>query len=210
MSQEWIERWQQGRIGWHESGGNAYLRRHWPKLESGSTVLVPLCGKSVDLIWLLSQGLDVTGIELSEIAVKAFFDANNLEFTTDQVGKLDCYAAISMPIRIYCGDYFDYEAKPADALFDRGALSAMSENIRPRYIEHTISLLAPGSVRMIITLEYEQDEVAGPPFAVWPDELRGYWPDLQRVDSHDDLQNSPPKFRAAAIPEFREVVWVSG
>jgi thiopurine S-methyltransferase len=209
VTEDWIERWQQGRIGWHEPGGNGYLQRHWPRLDPGSTVLVPLCGKSVDLVWLASHGLCVIGVELSEIAIMSFFAENELDFSVCRDGRLDCYSATSIPIRIYCGDYFDYEAKPADALFDRGALSAIPARIRPRYVERTKALLAPNAKRMIIALEFDQDKVAGPPFSVLPEELALYWPDLQRIDSHDDLENSPPKFRAAGLPEFREVVWLS-
>lgn len=209
MSEDWIARWQQGRIGWHESEGNVYLHRHWPKLVSGSTVLVPLCGKSTDLIWLSSRGMDVTGVELSDIAVKAFYAENKLEYTISRRGKLDCYSAVSRPIRIYCGDYFDYEAEPADALYDRGSLSAMPRAERPQYAQHTETLLTPDATRMIITLEFDQDRVVGPPFATMPEELGQYWPDLRRADSHDDMQNCPPKFRAAGLSQLREVAWLS-
>jgi thiopurine S-methyltransferase len=209
VSEDWIARWQQGRIGWHESDGNIYLHRHWPKIAAGSTVLVPLCGKSTDLIWLASQGLDVTGVELSEVAVKTFFAENKLEYTQSQIGKLVCYSAVSQPIRIYCGDYFHYEGKPADALYDRGSLSAMPRAERRQYVQHTKSLLSPAAPRMIIALEFDQGAVVGPPFSTMPEELGQYWPDLQCIDSHDDLENCPPKFRAAGLSQMHEVAWLS-
>ena len=208
MSEDWIARWQQGRIGWHESEGNIYLHRHWPKLAPGTTVLVPLCGKSTDLIWLASQGMDVTGVELSDVAVKTFFAENKLEYTQSRKGKLDCYSAESLPVRIYCGDYFDYEGKPADSLYDRGSLSAMPRTERPHYVQHTKTLLGPDATRMIIALEFDQDRVVGPPFSTMPEELEQYWPDLRRIDSHDDMENCPPKFRAAGLSQLREVAWL--
>ena len=207
--EDWKARWQQGRIGWHESEGNIYLRRHWPKLAPGSTVLVPLCGKSTDLIWLSSQGMDVTGVELSDVAVKTFFAENKLEYTQSRKGKLDCYSAVSLPIRIWCGDYFDYEGKPADSLYDRGSLSAMPRDKRAQYVQHTKTLLSPEATRMIIALEFDQDAVVGPPFSMMPEELERYWPDLQRIDSHDDMENCPPKFRAAGLSQMHEVAWLS-
>lgn len=210
MVEDWIGRWEEGRIGWHQVTGNAYLKQHWPDLSNGSAVLVPLSGKSVDLIWLAAQGLTVVGIELSDIAIKTFFDENELEYTLHRDAKLDCYAAKSAPIRLYCGNYFDYGAEPAAALYDRGALATLSATDRPRYIEQTKSLLRPDAFRMVITLEYDQEMANGPPFSVLPDELLQYWPDLRRADSHNDIENCPPKFRAAGITEILEAVWVSG
>jgi len=210
MAEDWIARWQQGRIGWHEADGNLYLQRYWPKLPHGSTVIVPLCGKSVDMMWLAAQGLAVTGIEFSEIAIKAFFSENSLEYTLGQGGELDVYAAVSAPIRIYCGNYFDYEADPADALYDRGALGTLPASERPGYIEHTKSLLLSDAYRLIITLEYDQAIVNGPPFSVLAEEIEQYWPDLQRAAAHNDVENCPPKFRQAGLDAVLEAAWSSG
>jgi len=210
MTEDWIARWQQGRIGWHQADGNLYLKRYWPKLVHGSMVLVPLCGKSIDMIWLAAQGLAVTGIELSEIAIKTFFSENNLSYTLNQDGRQACYSAESAPIQIYCGNYFDYEAEPADALYDRGALATLPVTERPAYIEHTKSLLQPDAYRLIITLEYDQVMANGPPFSVLAEEIKQYWPDLQRVAAHNDIENCPPKFRQAGLDAVLEAAWSSG
>jgi hypothetical protein len=74
-------RWEQGRTGWHEAIGSATLRQHWPQLPCGERVLVPLCGKTKDLIWLEARGLSVIGIELSRIAVEAIFAENRLSYS---------------------------------------------------------------------------------------------------------------------------------
>ncbi len=209
VAEDWLARWQQGRIGWHQADGNPYLRRYWPQLPQGSTVLVPLCGKSVDMIWLAAQGLSVTGIELSAIAIAAFFTENDLEYTLSRDGKLDCYSAVSAPISIYCGNYFDFEGKPADALYDRGALATLPEADRPAYIKHTKSLLRAAAHRLIITLEYDQIMASGPPYSVPAEEIHQYWPDLQRVAAHNDLDNCPPKFRQAGLDAVMEAAWSS-
>ena len=122
---------------------------------------------------------------------------------------MDCYVATSLPLHLYCGNYFDYKTDLAGALYDRGALATWPATERPRYIEHTRSLLSPEAYRMIITLEYDQDVVQGPPFSVLPAEMQRYWPDLQRVAAHNDIENSPPKFRQAGLDEFVEAVWSS-
>ena len=128
MNEHWLERWQEGRIGWHESQGNASLQKHWTV--SGKRVLVPLCGKTRDLIWLERQGNEVVGVELSDIAAKAFFDENEIEYTRVE-GPFTSYVAKGRSITVHCGDYFEFSDGPFDAFYDRGALVAISPNSAP-------------------------------------------------------------------------------
>lgn len=209
MKDVWLDRWRNGRIGWHEADGSDLLRRHWPRLVRGSRVLVPLCGKSVDLLWLASQGLEVIGVELSEVAVVAFFEENALSYEMTMSGGLQCYQATSAPIRLHCGDYFAFHAEPCDAIFDRGALVAIAPSLRPQYVRHTRSLLVRDAFQMLITLEYDQQAVAGPPFSINESEVNGFWPELRCVYAHDDLRTGSPKFRKAGLSEVIESVWTS-
>ena len=98
---------------------------------------------------------------------------------------------------------------PYDALYDRGALIALDEALRVKYVDHTRQLLRPDSLRLIVTLEYDQTVVSGPPFSVSGEELAGYWSDLSRVAEKDDIENSPPKFLRAGLTDIREVFWRS-
>ena len=88
MSEDWLDRWANGRTGWHEEDGNAGLKAHWPSLESTAKgrnrVLVPLCGKTPDLLWLAEQGHEVVGIELSEIAIRQLFAEHDLTFRVEE------------------------------------------------------------------------------------------------------------------------------
>lgn len=204
----WLERWQQGQIGWHEPTGNLNLKSYWGSLESGRRVLVPLCGKSTDLVWLLSQGHDVTGVELSTIGVKAFFTENRMEYLVKSIGKLDCYQARDLPLRIFCGDYLAFEERGFDALYDRAALVALSPDLRPEYAAHTAALLAPGAELLIITLEYDQARVDGPPFCVGASEVLDYWPGLERVAENNVINSCSPRFAEANIDQANEVVWL--
>jgi len=206
MAEDWLNRWEEGRIGWHEPAGSAALRAHWPALPRGSRVLVPLCGKSVDLLWLADRGLKVTGVELSAVAIESFFAEQQLDFER-QTGELDRYSARNRPISIVCGDFFGFTGEVFDAVFDRGALVAVPRDMRPEYALLVDTLLRPRAFRLIVTLEYEQARVAGPPFAVWPKELLGYWPGLERIYEHDDIDNCPPKFRAAGLGHVVEAIW---
>ncbi len=205
--EDWLGRWHEGRIGWHEQGGSAALKEFWPTLAPDSRVLVPLCGKTVDLLWLADRGLDVVGVELSEIAVEAFFAEQNLAFRRDDSGSLPAWTAVDKKLTVYCGDYFDFSCDPCDALFDRGALVALPETLRPAYAVHTKTLLKTTASQVLVTLEYEQQRVAGPPFSVLADEVLRYWPDMHRVCEHNDIAAAPPKFRQAELDEFLEVVW---
>ena len=209
MTAEWLDRWATGRIGWHEEDGNAGLQSHWPANADAKRVLVPLCGKSQDLIWLARRGHEVVGVELAEKAIHEFFADNDLAYRVDSSEALDCYSADDFPISIYCGDYFEFDAPPFDALYDRGALVAMPESLRSKYVGHTKKLLRPDAIRLLITLEYDQSVVQGPPFALLPSELSTYWDDLVRVEEIDDLETCPPKFRAAGLTEIKEVVWLA-
>lgn len=205
MNEPWVERWQEGRIGWHEADGSQSLKKHWDVREK--RVLVPFCGKTLDLLWLEEQGNEVVGVELADLAARAFFEENNLAFDYD-AGR-STFKARDRRIEIACGDYFEFDSGPFDAHFDRGALAALPAELRSRYAAHTTSLLSDHVFQLVIVLEYEQSSVQGPPFSVPPDEVQAYWPSLERVDRYDDLENLPPKFREAGLTEVFESVYRS-
>lgn len=209
MNEDWLGRWAEGRTGWHEAAGNEGLKAHWPDTATTGSVLVPLCGKTPDLLWLARRGHDVVGIELSEIAVAGFFEEHALKFDVDSTGPLIRYAAADFSLTIFCGDYFEFAAGNFDALYDRGALVTQNAVKRPRYVEHTKRLLKPSALRLIITLEYDQVVVSGPPFSVPAGELTSYWDDLKRVAEKDDIDTCPPKFRKAGLTDIKEVLWLS-
>ncbi len=205
MKDTWLERWQIGRTGWHEPDGNASLKRYWDS--RGRRVLVPLCGKTPDLLWLESLGNAVTGVELSEIAVTAFFEENEIEYTR----SADRFEAVGRDLTLICSDYFEFDEPGAfDALYDRGSLVALPAELRPKYAAHTRRLLKDDARLFVITVEYDQAQADGPPFSLSAEEILTYWPDLERRDRYDDLANCPPKFIEAGLTAFHEVVWQNG
>ncbi|MGE0469805.1 MAG: thiopurine S-methyltransferase [Nitrospira sp.] len=196
----WHNRWQTNQTGWHESTVNPLLITHFPSLNvpPGSRVFVPLCGKSLDLRWLLSHGYDVAGVELSELAVTQLFADLGMEPIISAVGKLKLFRGEK--IDIFVGDLFDLSRKilgPVDAIYDRAALVAIPETMRVRYTKHlkAITALAP---QLIIGYEYDQTIVAGPPFSVTADELHRHYRDsytltlLARVDVPGGLKGKCP------------------
>ena len=206
MNEPWLDRWEEGRIGWHEPSGNRNLQSHWQW--SDRRVLVPMCGKTQDLLWLEAQGNEVVGVELSELAILAFFEESDLTFERID-GSLPGYRALDRRVSLYCGDYFVFQEGPFDAHFDRGALVALSPDLRSRYAKHTSSLLTDDARQFVVTVEYDQDVCDGPPFSLDPDEVQDHWPQLQRHAVVDDTANAPPKFLEAGLEKMNEVVWVT-
>lgn len=204
MTEPWLERWEEGRTGWHEANGNANLKRHWRV--TGRKVLVPLCGKTPDLRWLADRGNQVFGVELSGLAIEAFFAEQGLSYTV-QEDDLRVYQASELEITIFCGDYFELNSIQCDAHYDRGALVALSADVRPAYAAHTNSLLTRDAEQLVIALEYDEQIALGPPFSVTADELLDYWPGLACCDEHDDIANAPPKFIDAGLSKLIERVW---
>lgn len=204
MTRQWLQRWQDGNIGWHEAQGNVSLQKYWN--QSGKRVLVPLCGKSLDLVWLEGQGNEVVGVELSELAVMAFFDENEIAYTLIE-GPLNAYVAKGRAITIFCGDFFRFSAERFDAYYDRGALIALPPEMRQEYVAHVRTLLAENAAKLVVTVEYDETIATGPPFSVPASEVLDYWPEFQRIAAYDDIANCPPKFKEAGLNRMLEVVW---
>ncbi len=192
----WQERWARNQIGFHLPEINPYLQRHWPQLGlvDGAKVLVPLCGKSLDLVWLASQGCHVMGVELSEQAVEAFFNEQGLAPQISQRGDFKVYQ--TGLIEVWCGDFFALDAQAlagCSALYDRAALIALPPLMRAQYAERLTALLGHGCQGLLVTLDYDQVQKAGPPFAVSDAEVRvllgEHWA-LDRLEEQDILGES--------------------
>lgn len=183
----WIERWRDGRIGFHEGQPNRFLVRHGERLGERRRVLVPLCGKTDDLAWLAERGHSVVGIELVEDAVRAFFEEHRVTPTVRQRGSHIEYTAGE--ITVFAGDLLAASANligPIDAVYDRAALVAMPPELRPRYAAHVRSLVGPGSPGLVVTLEYPHDQMVGPPFSVSETELRESYGTATLLDQAPD------------------------
>ncbi len=163
----WHERWSKGQIGFHQAGVNPLLERWWASVGAarGSTVLVPLCGKSVDLRWLAAQGFAVTGVELSPVAVSALFEGSQVTRTAD--GPLNVWR--DGQIEVLEGDFFDVQREGFDAFWDRAATIALPPEIRRRYAARLARMTRTGAVGLLVSLSH--DGGSGPPFSVTPDEV---------------------------------------
>src|SRR6218665_2727451 len=168
----WVRRWQNNQIGFHAPVANPFLQQYWPALgvPEGSQVLVPLCGKSLDLVWLAEQGLRVMGVELVQQAVEDFFREQQLQPRIRQQGAFSVYQADA--VEIWCGDIVALTAedvRDCTALYDRAALIAFPPDMREIYAQHLPQFLPGGCRGLLVSLDYEQALMDGPPFSV-PDE----------------------------------------
>lgn len=180
----WLNRWQRGEIGWHGDETNRHLRTFWPQLgvPAGALVLVPLCGKTRDLLWLASRGDRVLGVEISELGAKSFFSENGLDPTVTNEPGFRRYRVDQ--IEILCGDFFDLQPEQlghVGAVYDRAALIALPRDQRVRYAAHLESLIPYQVPRLLVTLEYDQSAQSGPPFSVPAAEVHRLFEEHHRV-----------------------------
>ena len=171
----WHQRWRDNQIGFHQPQVNPVLVKFFSRTGAapGDKVLVPLCGKSLDMPWLQQQGHQVLGIELSSIAVADFFKEQGRQACTTRVG--DYESSRSGDIEILCGDFFGLtreETGEIAAVYDRAALIALPPEMRQAYINKLAELVPTGVNMLLITIEYPAGEMQGPPFSVSEDELQ--------------------------------------
>jgi len=195
----WQERWARGQIGFHQGRPNAQLIAHLPALglASGARLFLPLCGKTRDIAWLAGQGFRVAGAELVEQAVRDLFAEMSLSPSVTPLGPLTRYSAPG--IDIFAGDIFALDPAtlgPVDAVYDRAALVALPPEMRARYAAHLVALTATAP-QLLLTFEYDQRLMAGPPFSVKPPELRRLYGAshrltlLERLDLDEGLRGRP-------------------
>lgn len=202
MAHDWLDRWREGRIGFHRDRPHPALVRHWPWLgvRPGTKVLVPLCGKSLDMRWLGQHDHPVLGIELAPEAVE--------QFVGEGIGEISRYRQDGFDIcrqgnvELWCGDFFHFHIQQAaeiGAFYDRAALIALPAPTRQRYAFHLAQLLPPGAAGLLISLTRTLDD-GGPPYTVSGDEVRELFEPNFRV-TH--LEDGAPQ----AGSGFQESVW---
>jgi thiopurine S-methyltransferase len=164
----WQEKWQKREIAFHQAAANPLLVSWFDQLAlaPGASVFLPLCGKSLDIHWLLAQGYRVVGAELSEMAVQELFAELGLTPDISGAGKLQLYLAEQL--QVFVGDIFQLSENtlgPVAAIYDRAALVALPDEMRQRYAQHLITI-SQGAPQLVICFEYDQAQLAGPPFSV--------------------------------------------
>lgn len=199
---DWLWRWENGQIGWHQADFNARLIEFIDCLGATSgVVFVPLSGASLDMIYLLERGFKVVGVEVSKVAVERFFTENNLTYTKNKIAKFTLYEGPN--IKIYCGDFFALDAdklSEVTAVYDRASLIALPFADRIKYAQHLTDIIPPDCRILLLALNYPQSQMDGPPYALGRDEVKKLFQifEYKQLQCFDDLKNEP-KFLSAGV-----------
>jgi thiopurine S-methyltransferase len=204
----WEERWRLGQIGFHQLTVEEQLAKYWSQLNvSSGNVLVPLCGKSLDVLWLRERGFHVTGIELSAVAVESLCWEQGILARRTAGGGIDRFDADRL--RIFQGDLFTLDSAKLGnfhAVYDRASLIALPPEARVRYVDTLVALTQPGTETLLMTIEYSQHQANGPPFSVSRSEvedLYGTRHSIRLLERRDILANEA-RLRARGVTELHE------
>lgn len=179
----WHQRWEKNEIAFHESKANPILVKHFNELAlaKGSRVFVPLCGKTLDISWLLSNGYRVAGAELSQIAIEQLFMELGLQPDISTIGEVAQWSAKHLDL--FVGDIFALSREllgPVDAIYDRAALVAFPEEMRNQYTAH-LTGIAHKAPQLLVCYDYDQSLMQGPPFSICNEEVRRHYADNYEV-----------------------------
>lgn len=203
----WHKRWETNDVAFHRSEPNPLLIKYFSELSlaKGSRVFVPLCGKTVDIAWLLTNGYRVAGVELNEMAVRQLFEGLETEPHVEDVDGLKHYSAGN--IDIFVGDIFDLTGEilgPVDAVYDRAALVALPVEMRKRYTSHLMNITNKAP-QLLICYEYDQLHMEGPPFSVSKSEVNQHYANSYDLKCVESL-NMPDGLKG--LDDVKRSVWL--
>ncbi|MEE2904601.1 MAG: thiopurine S-methyltransferase [Myxococcota bacterium] len=203
----WLKKWNDGIIGFHRKSVNEKLSHFFDQIKDESTkrVYVPLCGKSLDMIWLAQQGMEVIGSEISELAIQQFFRENEISF--EQTRR----RFSSQQVVIENEDFFNFDPRElgtVDAIYDRAAMVAMPSERHAEYAERLLEILRPGGSILLVTFTYKQEQMSGPPFSVTEQSVLQYFKTAKITQLfHQSILEKEPKFQSRGLDSLTETVW---
>jgi thiopurine S-methyltransferase len=208
----WLNRWRAAQIGFHQAAVDRHLKAYWPllKLPLDSPVFVPLCGKSLDLMWLRERGHSVTGVELSPVALESFVMEHGIPARRRVLADFDAYEADGFTL--YCGDCFKLTPEQlgdTSAVYDRAALISWTPEARQTYVKKLTSLTSPGTQTLLIAVEYPSEQMQGPPFPLTRDTIENLYAghySIEELARHEILELEP-RLKARGLTELREVCY---
>jgi thiopurine S-methyltransferase len=208
----WLERWRTGQIGFHQPAVDRHLRRHWPDLglADSSRVFVPLCGKSLDLLWLRERGHSVAGVELSAVALESLCMEQGVLAKRRTLEHFDVYEAAQ--IQLYRGDFFKLAPEllgTFSAIYDRASLISWTPELRPAYVAQVAALSQPGTLTLLIAMEYPQAQMPGPPFSLSAEDIDLLYSGSHAIQqlSRQDILANEPRLRSRGLTQLHEVCY---
>ena len=208
----WLNRWRTAQIGFHQAAVDRHLKAYWPllKLRANRPVFVPLCGKSLDLMWLRTLGHAVKGVELSPVALESFFMEHSIPARRRVISDFDAYEADRFTL--FRGDYF--KLTPAllgsvSAIYDRAALISWTPAARESYVKQLTLLTSPGTQTLLIAVEFPPEQMSGPPFPLNRDTIENLYASHYSIEelARYEILELEPRLRARGLTEMREVCY---
>ncbi|OZI70816.1 thiopurine S-methyltransferase [Bordetella genomosp. 12] len=209
----WLQRWREGQTGFHQARVTPLLQKYWPALEvpRSARVLVPLAGKTLDMVWLAEQGHEVLGVELSPLAIEQFFAEQGWSPRRWSSAYGEHYAAHG--VEIICGDIFKLDREvlgQCQAAYDRAALVALPAAMRADYVRHVYGQMPASHRGLLLTLDYPQNEMEGPPFALDESQVLALYGAGARLIDRRDILAKEPKFAARGVSRLDTLVFRLG
>ncbi|GFR60726.1 thiopurine S-methyltransferase [Elysia marginata] len=186
----WQQRYDGGDTYWLRKEATAMLVKHYNKLNpegKAQNMLLPLCGKSVDLDWLSSQGVPlVVGVDcllavLREVSVRS--GQSWIQTQVSESGSdFQLLERSDGKMKLYSGDMLRFSTEIAgtfDAMWERGSLIILPPTDINKYAELLKSLLNPGGRILLESIEFDKDAIDPatdympfPPFPYFPKDIR--------------------------------------
>ena len=205
----WHQRWRDSNTPFHRASVHPMLERFYPTLElaPSASVFVPLCGKAADMAWLRDRGHTVLGVELSDIACRDFFIEQGIDHRTSSVPLYTRFEGDQ--ITLLAGDFFNLthdDLVQVDAVYDRAALVALPPRDRVRYASLLCAQLPASAPVLLVSLDYPQHRMDGPPFAVGVDEIHDLFEARFQIQSlgEMDIIDEEPRFRDRGLDSLIE------
>lgn len=206
----WIDKWEKQETGFHLTQAHPLLKKYYQdSLENAQGIFVPLCGKTSDLVYLADSKKPIYGCELSEKALDAFFQENSLLPQKSYSEPFVLYK--HQLLTLICGDFFDVKKEhlpECDGIYDRAALIALPEPMRRRYVEHMKNIM-PQAAMLLVTLEYPQEQMSGPPFSVENNEIEALFAFAQVKSVYTkNILDKEPKFAKRGLSYLNECAYI--
>lgn len=149
----WFNSWELNRTytGFRRQDIHPYAVKYLtPFSLEGKSVFVPLCGKSLDLLYFSHFAFRVIGVDISEKPILQFFEENQRMYK--RIGN----RFISGNLTILCCDFFSLTAKelgPIDIIYDRASLAVLPPPLRIKYRQVLERLTPVGALNFLNTPE---------------------------------------------------------
>lgn len=248
--ERWQKGWDSGRYsvpgqGFHKAEVNPFLVKHMPLLQLSPSedickqdrVLVPLCGKTVDMVYFADQKISALGLEAIPRAIQEFAEIVKLPkeaavFPLHKNAQHNWKLNGNGYVGIVEGDALDFkvdEKGPVDAIWDRAALIALRPEDRDAYVFMLHNALKPGGRVLLSVVEHDMVvmpeghlssstpptgtlEPYGPPYSITKEYVSSLYSKfnfnlLQELERRD-LIAEEPKWQEKGATKFEQICYL--